>query len=1097
MDRKITELDSIEQLKGDEYLVIASEYHNENYKVKVSDFIDQQNLITVDEELSLVSTNPVQNKVITTKINEINDKIDNFTGGDSVGFDLSVASVETQTLAPDQNANVEIVDLGTTPENVKSLAFKFRIPRGKDGRPGEGGSGSGSFGYRTIFAFIHSIERPEKPEGGSWDAVTNEITYPEGWSGSDDLERPVYMSNATFDQEGIVTDWSEPIMISGTDGEGGGGDGSDSKALEFIYNRSDTEENEPKKPQNNSYVDDYVPRDEGWEDHPLGVNEKLQCEWVCTRSYNELFSSWNDWEGPALWAKYGANGKDGDGVEYIYQLTSKYDNKPAVPGKTPAENSPTQNFQDREFIPKKASGDENPWTDNPSDVSISLPYEWVSVRKFKWDTQTWGDFEEPTLWAKYGKDGDEAVAAFKSIVFTRSNTTPGYPEGGTYANPVPDSPVDQYGNPIWSDGIPDGEQIVWSSSRIFTADGEHPQQASWTAPRQMTDTASFDVEFSSYSNPSAPVGHPNTNPQWSNASDSSTIWMATSTMANGIWSDWQISKIKGEAGEAGTSINILGSFDSYEALLNAHANNTLPGNNPPITGDCYMVNGVLYIWDGDSWFNAGSIKGTPGVGIKTITCEYQLHTDGTSIPTGTWLPNSPATDNINKYLWKKTTITYSNVENEAIDDTTFYELIGVHGDKGIDGDSVEYIFCLTKNDVAPTKPSSNNPINSNSTKGQWSDDALGTDSEWKYEWVSMHVKTWDESRQLMVWGPYNDPVHWSVFAEDGRSISSILAEYTVHSYGSDTPTNLSKLTWTTSSPAATTAKPYLWKRSKVSFTDGTTSDAWQYEMIGKLGDRGIDGNGVEYAFKLTADRTAPSDKPSGDVTSNTPGQWTDEPLTMMEYNGVSYKYQWVSQRSKKDGEWGEYSTPSLWSELYPGTYLHIKYSNDIENKKFTSNNGEDVGKYIGVLTDYHLGDSGDFDDYTWRKFEGDDGFGREYIFKLGNNFSNPPSVPTETSNSPQFQPTSWSLNPLIPNNDTKYCWCCHRDYRNNVWGSWVGNSINPNKAYLFSMFAESVKGSTGNPGPILYPAGYWESSKKYSQTLDGEVVKATPYVYDT
>lgn len=125
-----------------------------------------------------------------------------------------------------------------------------------------------------------------------------------------------------------------------------------------------------------------------------------------------------------------------------------------------------------------------------------------------------------------------------------SQTTPAVPVGGSYASPLPTTAG-------WSDGVPDGESILWASTRIFTSDGKDPQQAAWTTPRQMTDTADFDVEFSSVANPSAPNGHPNTNTQWSDTQSTDTIWMATSTKRNGVWSAWSVSKIKGEEGKPG------------------------------------------------------------------------------------------------------------------------------------------------------------------------------------------------------------------------------------------------------------------------------------------------------------------------------------------------------------------------------------------------------------------------------------------------------------------------------------------------------------------------------------------------------------------
>ena len=126
--------------------------------------------------------------------------------------------------------------------------------------------------------------------------------------------------------------------------------------------------------------------------------------------------------------------------------------------------------------------------------------------------------------------------SFKSTVFIRTNATPAVPVGGSYASPLPTTEG-------WSDGIPSGEAILWASTRIFSSDGKDPQQAAWTTPRQMTDTADFDVEFSSVASPSAPNGHPNTNAQWSDTQGTDTIWMATSTKRNGVWSAWSVSKI--------------------------------------------------------------------------------------------------------------------------------------------------------------------------------------------------------------------------------------------------------------------------------------------------------------------------------------------------------------------------------------------------------------------------------------------------------------------------------------------------------------------------------------------------------------------------
>ena len=53
-------------------------------------------------------------------------------------------------------------------------------------------------------------------------------------------------------------------------------------------------------------------------------------------------------------------------------------------------------------------------------------------------------------------------------------------------------------------------------------------------------------------------------------------------------------------------------------------------------------------------------------------------------------------------------------------------------------------------------------------------------------------------------------------------------------------------------------------------------------------------------------------------------------------------------------------------------YVHIKYSND-GGKTFTPSNGEEVGDYLGIYTDYYEADSTDVTKYTWSKIKGQDG----------------------------------------------------------------------------------------------------------------------------
>jgi hypothetical protein len=89
---------------------------------------------------------------------------------------------------------------------------------------------------------------------------------------------------------------------------------------------------------------------DGWTDHPTGVSESNQYEWMCVRTKTD--DLWSDWNGPTVWSKWGANGKDGDGVEYIYKRTTT----------NLSPDRPTEVSQEDDFVPEG-------WTDDPTGVN--------------------------------------------------------------------------------------------------------------------------------------------------------------------------------------------------------------------------------------------------------------------------------------------------------------------------------------------------------------------------------------------------------------------------------------------------------------------------------------------------------------------------------------------------------------------------------------------------------------------------------------------------------------------------------------------------------------------------------------------------------
>lgn len=491
--------------------------------------------------------------------------------------------------------------------------FSFGIPAGrtgdagkdgKDGKDGQDGKdgidgvpGIDGDTTRVVIAYksTKSIERPDTPVGGSWDYDTNTITYPEGWSGSDSNPNGyVWMSTATFSSKGtIVVPWSTPVRLTGADGH----DGSDGSNIEFVYKLTVTSLVTPTKPTGNSQTEAIR---QGWTDHPTGISESYQCEWVCSHNL-QADGTWSEWEGPTIWSKWGVNGKDGDGVEYIYQRTKL----PASP-KEITDNNPDQD----EYIPQSAPG-EQPWTDDPKGVSEEFKYEWVSKRKYKGDTHKWGNFSSPSLWAKWGDDGQDGQHL--RVMYTKTSGSDVKPRDPDRLNINPGS--------IWSVGMPSvtGKEAIWGIQALVTFDNKlvideslPEDERGWQGPYLITgvpglDGNNFNYQVEAFKQSSTQPEKPTSNDPYHPGDG----WVLTPDMSTGIW--WKcIALVQGETGtviEWGAVVKITGQGVVIKGTLDS--TDDLPDSGNEI-GDGWVIDGFLWVWNGSDWVNVGKVQGMDG-----------------------------------------------------------------------------------------------------------------------------------------------------------------------------------------------------------------------------------------------------------------------------------------------------------------------------------------------------------------------------------------------------------------------------------------------------------------------------------------------------
>lgn len=143
---------------------------------------------------------------------------------------------------------------------------------------------------------------------------------PSGWTDNPQGVSSIYLYEwicVRYKTNGIWGEFSSPVVWSKWGEKGMDGDG-----YEYIYKRTTTSLS-PSRPTEISQTDDFIPN--GWTDDPIGVTSTYIYEWVCVRKKTN--GVWNRFSSPAVWAKFGQNGSDGeDGAYFEYRYAKNGSN---------------------------------------------------------------------------------------------------------------------------------------------------------------------------------------------------------------------------------------------------------------------------------------------------------------------------------------------------------------------------------------------------------------------------------------------------------------------------------------------------------------------------------------------------------------------------------------------------------------------------------------------------------------------------------------------------------------------------------------------------------------------------------------------------
>ena len=881
-------------------------------------------------------------------------------------------------------------------------------------------------------------------------------------------------------RRGSSESWSKfamPVLVSRYAAVGTGDPGppgSDGASVQYRWTRTDTaaRPDAPASTAEQREDDDYVPT--GWQVSPPSPTGAFRYVWITMRT--GIAGAWSEWADPALWSIFaldgkqgepgtpginginGLNGADGNGYELIYQRTST-GVAPDLPETTPAQDTTD------DFVP-------DDWTDDATGPDLSYMYEWVCIRTGT--IGNWGKFTGPSLWAKFGVDGEPG-----------KDGAPGDP-GIAGVNGT-------------------GVQFIYRT----TVENEAPDTPA------SSDSQKADDSY-------VPTGWVATPPGVS--SDVPYEWLSSRTGTSGDWGDWSppglFSRYQAEGSPGMPGVNGEGAEFIYRRTINSNpppsptttdaqklVNNFVPDNwtASPLgvveafpyewissrTGthrnwEEFSAPGIFSRWAADGQDGA---KGDPGAkgedggpgpkgedgdpgaqgepGADGQGIEFIFRRRATANPwrTPTTTTEQDATDDFVPNNWtdnpRGVTVDFQYEFASSRTGTTSnwnkfsapylfanYSEDGEPGTDGNDGTGIEFIFMRSASDAVPAAPTTtpSQDATNDFVPDGWTDDPVGPDADNPYEWNS--VRTGTDSN----WGKFGNSALWARWAKDGAdgedgdpgvagvngSGVQFIYHTTVDDEAPDTPASSDSQKaddsyvptgWVATPPGVSSDVPYEWLSSRTG-TSGDWGD-WsppglfsRYQAEGSPGAPGVNGEGAEFIYRRTPDATPPASPTTTDaqklMNDVVPDDWTASPSGVTELQ----PYEWISSRTGRHLNWGEFSTPGIFS----------RWAAD--------------------------GDKGDTGDPGAQGEPGADGRGIEFIFKLMADASIPSAPQTNNAQdaTDDFVPDGWTDDPTGVDVENMFEYASSRTGTTGNWGKF-------STPYLFANYSEDGEpGTDGNDG---------------------------------
>lgn len=304
-------------------------------------------------------------------------------------------------------------------------------------------------------------------------------------------------------------------------------------------------------------------------------------------------------------------------------------------------------------------------------------------------------------------------------------------------------------------------------------------------------------------------------------------------------------KIKGETGAKGdkgdTGKGVKSTAVTYQVSSSGTAipTGTWSSSVPSASAGQYLWTRTVITYTDNTTSTIYNVSrmgtnGTNGANGKSIgsVVNYYLATassSGVTTATSGWTTAVQSVSAAKKYLWNYEVVKYTD---GTVASTTAPCIIGSYGDRGSKGDKgdtgstgngiksiTEHYAVSTSNSTVPTSWSSTVPTMTESNKYLWNYETITYTNGTTVDTTKRVIGVYGDKGATGATGSKGDKGDTGA---SGKGVKSTAVTYQASSSGTTIPTGV----WSATPPATSADKPYFWTRTIITYTDNTTSTAY-------------------------------------------------------------------------------------------------------------------------------------------------------------------------------------------------------------------------------------------------------------------------------